>query len=76
MREVQPASLPDEERAALLAVTDDDLPRLWNHLAASAETPERILRAVFNELVVKLELDRLHLMLDWQGSDITHDSKS
>jgi hypothetical protein len=39
--------------------------------AASAETRKRILRAVLNEIVVKVEPDRLHLMLHWQGGDHT-----
>jgi excisionase family DNA binding protein len=66
----QPAALSDDERAALLALADD-LPRLWNHPAASAETRKRILRAVLNEIVITVEPDRLHLALHWQGGDHT-----
>ena len=65
-----PAVLSDDERAALLALADD-LPRLWNHPAASAGTRKRILRAVLNEIVVTVEADRLHLVLHWQGGDHT-----
>jgi hypothetical protein len=57
---VRPSSQPrssDDVRAALLALADD-LPRLWNHPAASAETRKRILRAVLNEIVVTVEPDR------------------
>jgi excisionase family DNA binding protein len=66
----QPAAISDDERAALLALADD-LPRLWNHPAASAGTRKRILRAVLNEIVVTVEPDRLHLLLHWQGGDHT-----
>jgi excisionase family DNA binding protein len=69
-RDDQPAALSDDERATLLALADD-LPRLWNHPAASAETRKRILRAVLNEIVVTVEPDRLHLVLHWQGGDHT-----
>jgi excisionase family DNA binding protein len=69
-REKQPATLSDDERVELLALSDD-LPRLWYHPAASAETRKRILRAVLNEIVVTVEADRLHLRLHWQGGDHT-----
>src|SRR5437588_498338 len=64
----QPRALRDEERATLLALADD-LPRLWNHPAASSETRKRILRAVLNEIIVTVEADRLRLVLHWQGGD-------
>jgi excisionase family DNA binding protein len=66
----QPVAVSDDERAALLALAED-LPRLWNHPAASAGTRKRILRAVLNEIVVTVEADRLHLLLHWQGGDHT-----
>ena len=66
----QPAAVSDDERTALLALADD-LPRLWNHPAASAGTRKRILRAVLDEIVVTVEPDRLHLLLHWQGGDHT-----
>jgi excisionase family DNA binding protein len=69
-RDEQPAALGDEERAALLSLADD-LPRLWKHPAASAETRKRILRAVIKEIVVTVEPGRLRLMLHWQGGDHT-----
>jgi excisionase family DNA binding protein len=47
------------------------LPRLWNHPAASSETRKRILRAVLNEIIVTVEVDRLRLVLHWQGGDHT-----
>jgi excisionase family DNA binding protein len=66
----QPRALHDDERATLLALTDD-LPQLWNHPAASNETRKRILRAVLEEIIVTVEADRLRLVLHWQGGDHT-----
>jgi hypothetical protein len=40
-----------------------DLPRLWNHPAASPETRKRILRAVLKEIIVTVAPGRLHLVL-------------
>jgi excisionase family DNA binding protein len=48
-----------------------DVPRLWNHPAASAETRKRILRTILKEIIVTVEPDRLRLMLHWQGGDHT-----
>src|SRR5260370_2463911 len=42
-----PRALRDHQRATLLALADD-LPRLWNHPAASTRTPRRVLRALLN----------------------------
>jgi excisionase family DNA binding protein len=69
-RNERPAALRDDERATLLALADD-VPRLWNHPAASAETRKRILRTLIKEIIVTVEADRLHLMLHWQGGDHT-----
>src|ERR1700751_1350971 len=66
----QPRALRDDKRATLMALADD-LPRLWNHPAASSETRNRILRAVLNEIIVTVEADRLRLVLHWQGGDHT-----
>jgi excisionase family DNA binding protein len=66
----QPRVLCEDERAALLALADD-LPRLWNHPAASSETRKRILRAVLKEIIVTVEASRLRLVLHWQGGDHT-----
>jgi excisionase family DNA binding protein len=66
----RPRVLCDDERAALLALADD-LPRLWNHPAASSETRKRILRTVLKEIIVTVEASRLRLVLHWQGGDHT-----
>src|SRR5215831_3042427 len=66
----QPRVLCEDERAALLALADD-LPRLWNHPAASSETRKRILRAALKEIIVTVEASRLRLVLHWKGGDHT-----
>ena len=70
LKNEQPPALRDDERAALLALADD-LPRLWNHPAASSEIRKRILRAVLREIIVTMEADRLHVVLHWQGGHHT-----
>jgi excisionase family DNA binding protein len=70
LHDEQPRALDDNERATLLALADD-LPRVWNHPAASAEIRKRILRAVLKEIVVTIEGNRLSLILHWQGGDHT-----
>ena len=70
LRNEQPGALPDDARAALLALAED-LPQLWDHPSASSEIRKRILRAVLTEIVVTVEADRLCLVLHWQGGDHT-----
>jgi excisionase family DNA binding protein len=70
LQDKQPSAVGDDERARLLALADD-LPQLWNHSAASAETRKRILRAVLKEIIVTVTTDRLQLVLHWQGGDHT-----
>ncbi|HTV66018.1 MAG TPA: recombinase family protein [Bryocella sp.] len=69
--EMQPkASVSETERAVLMALAED-LPRAWNHPAATAETRKRILRAVLEEVVVQSEAGRLRLKLHWKGGEHT-----
>jgi excisionase family DNA binding protein len=67
--EMAPA-LDQAERAELLALAAD-LPRLWNHPAASMTTRKRLLRALLEEIVVCVEPGRLLLKLHWKGGDHT-----
>jgi len=69
-RENQPVALTEADRAEILAL-GTDLPRLWNHPAATAATRKRILRAVLEEIIVTVEPDRLRLKLHWKGGDHT-----
>lgn len=70
LHEEPPSALDEDERARLLALADD-LPQLWNHPTASAETRKRILRAVLREIVVTVADARLCLVLHWQSGDHT-----
>ena len=70
LRREQPRVLHDDERTTLLALADD-LPRVWNHPAASTQIRKRILRTVLKEIVVTVVGDRLCLMVHWQGGDHT-----
>lgn len=58
------------ERAELMALAND-LPRAWNHPAATAETRKRILRTMLEEVVVLAEPGHLRLKLHWKGGDHT-----
>ena len=69
-RQNQPPALTDAERAEMLAL-GAELPRLWNHPAAKADTRKRILRAVLEEIIVTVGSDRLQLKLHWKGGDHT-----
>jgi hypothetical protein len=57
--------ISEAERAELMALADD-LPRAWDHPAATAETRKRILRAM-----LRAEPGHLRLMLHWKGGDHT-----
>ena len=65
-----PENLSQEERQELLTL-GSDLPKLWNHPGASAETRKRILRTVIKEIVVRVEGNRVQMKLHWQGGDHT-----
>lgn len=70
-RDTHPAiTISEAERTELLALAED-LPRTWNHPAASAETRKRILRAVLEEIIVNVEPAHLHLKLHWKGGEHT-----
>ena len=68
--DVPVTALSETERAHLMALAED-LPRAWNHPAASAETRKRILRAVLEEIVATVESDHILLKLHWKGGEHT-----
>jgi excisionase family DNA binding protein len=70
LREAQPPAITDPERAEITAL-GAELPRLWNHPAASAETRKRILRTVLEEIVVTMSPQQISLKLHWKGGDHT-----
>jgi hypothetical protein len=48
-----------------------DLDQAWSHPAATTATRKRIIRAVLNEIVVRIEDGYVDLLLHWQGGDHT-----
>ena len=48
-----------------------DLEAAWHHPSATTATRKRIVRAVLHEIVARVEADRIHLVLHWQGGDHT-----
>lgn len=65
----QPALNPDE-RATLMRL-GADLGEAWGHPAATTATRKRIVRAVLNEIVVRIDEGYVDLVLHWQGGDHT-----
>ena len=66
----QQPSLSGDERAALMRL-GADLEQAWNHPAATTATRKRIVRAVLNEIVVRVDDGYIALVLHWQGGDHT-----
>ena len=65
-----PEALSSEERDRLLAL-GADLETVWTHPSATAQTRKRIVRAVIEEIVVKLAAEHIELLLHWRGGDHT-----
>ena len=63
-------ALSPSEKDRILGLADD-LPRVWNHPAASAATRKRLLRSLIGEIVVRVEPGRLLVKLHWKGDDHT-----
>ena len=66
----QQPSLSHDERAALMRL-GADLEQAWRHPAATTATRKRIVRAVLNEIVVRIDDGYIDLVLHWQGGDHT-----
>src|SRR5260370_23767428 len=66
----QQCSLSDDERAELMRL-GADLEQAWSHPAATTATRKRIVRAVLNEIVVRIADGYVDLVLHWQGGDHT-----
>ena len=65
----QPA-LGDSEREGLMRL-GADLEQAWSHPSATMATRKRIVRAVLNEIVVRVADGYVDLVLHWQGGDHT-----
>src|SRR6202040_580545 len=60
--------LGEQEREHLMRL-GADLEIAWSHPAATVATRKRIVRAVLHEIVVRVENDRIEMVLHWQGGD-------
>ena len=69
--DARPEALSSAERDRLLAL-GADLETVWTHPGATAQTRKRIVRAVLEEIVVKLAAEHIELLLHWRGGDHTH----
>jgi len=66
----KPSPLGGSEREQLMRL-GADLKLAWAHPAATSATRKRIIRAVLNEIVVRLEGGFIEMVLHWQGGDHT-----
>jgi hypothetical protein len=62
--------LGEQQKQQLMAL-GADLDRAWSHLAATAATRKRILRACLDEIVVRRDGEVLDMVLRWHGGDHT-----
>jgi DNA invertase Pin-like site-specific DNA recombinase len=76
--EAQLAAMVDDTSGQLSAAEREglmnlgrDLSAVWNDQASSIELKKRITRTLIREIVVRVEDDRLHGMIHWQGGDHT-----
>ncbi len=65
-----PEALSPAEHDRLLAL-GADLETAWTHPSATAQTRKRIVRAILEEIVVKLAAEHIELLLHWRGGDHT-----
>ena len=65
-----PQALSAAEKERLMAL-GDDVETAWTHPAATAETRKGIVRAVLEQVVVRLADDRIELLLHSCGGDHT-----
>ena len=70
LRREQPQQLSEEQRQQLLAM-GEDVGLVWNHPRASVELKKRILRCVLEEIVVRVEEQRIAMVFHWRGADHT-----
>lgn len=66
----QPMILAEEERDRLLRL-GADVEVAWSHPNATMTTRKRIVRAVLNEIVVRVEGGFVDMVLHWRGGDHT-----
>lgn len=70
LRREQPQQLSDDQRAQLMAMSDD-IALVWEHPQASIVLKKRLLRTVLEEIVVRVAEQRIAMVLHWHGGDHT-----
>lgn len=70
LKQTQPGPVSEAAQEELVRL-GEDLPRVWNHPAASPELKKRILRVLLKEIVVKVMGHQIMMVLHWQGGDHT-----
>ncbi len=73
--EQQSTAISDQDRQAILALSDD-LPFVWNHVDSRSDVKKRIIRIMVREIVAYVEptsTDKqiIKLKVHWQGGDHT-----
>lgn len=68
LRAEHPIVLTEADEEAILGL-GEDLNTVWNHAASSPELKKRIIRTLIAEIVVRLEGQRVMMILHWQGGD-------
>lgn len=64
----RPGVLTQADEEAILGL-GEDLSTVWNHAESSPELKKRIMRTLIAEIVVRLEGQRVMMILHWQGGD-------
>ena len=62
--------LSEEDRKACLEL-GANIEQAWTHEGVTPESRKRILRAALEEIMVRVEEDRVRLLLHWRGGDHT-----
>lgn len=70
LERLQPTAVTEEEQGRLKRL-GTDLELVWGHPAATTEIRKRIVRAIINEIVVRIEDGFVDMVLHWHGGDHT-----
>jgi hypothetical protein len=70
LRASAPQSLSETTRQRILEL-GRDLPAVWHHPQSPQQLKKRIVRTLLHEIVVRIEAERVLMILHWQGGDHT-----
>jgi DNA invertase Pin-like site-specific DNA recombinase len=63
-------SLNKKDKDSLLSL-GEDIKKVWFSEAATIDIKKRIIRILLKEIIAKVEKDKIHLTMHWQGGDHT-----